>query len=258
MRAAPLPPPPPCWRGSSPSAWSSPTWPPSSCSSSHALARSGAGWPAPGRRWSRWWRSRPALAALQKRVYPDSVPFYSRGSLSEEPSYVQVPRGAAALARVRDVAAHLVLFNLAAPEVSVGKPSARFPVTTFAPLSFEHLRPSGRVHAALWLGLIGLAAFRLARRLAGRPVGRPPTARPSSRRCPRGSSSTPGFTSSTARTSSSTPSSGRLRSSPWWPSSWVPPPSAHRPGRRHRHADPRQRRPTSPTSTASTARNGRR
>ena len=105
-----------------------------------------------------------ALAAVQKRIYPDSVPFYARGSFSEEPSYVQVPRGAAAMGRVRDVAAHLLLFNLAAPEVAVGKPSARFPVTTFAPPGFEHLRPSGRVHAALWLGLIGLAAFRLARR----------------------------------------------------------------------------------------------
>jgi hypothetical protein len=104
------------------------------------------------------------LAAVQKRMYPDSVPFYARGSFSEEPSYVQIPRGAAAAERVRDLAAHLVVFNLAAPEVAVGKPSARFPVSTFAPLGPGHLRPAGWVHAVLWAGLLGLAAFRLARR----------------------------------------------------------------------------------------------
>lgn len=104
------------------------------------------------------------LAAVQKRMYPDSVPFYARGSFSEEPSYVQIPRGAAAAERVRDLAAHLFLFNLAAPEVAVGKPSARFPVTTFAPLGFDRLRPAGRVHAVLWAGLLGLAAYRLAHR----------------------------------------------------------------------------------------------
>ena len=40
------------------------------------------------------------LAAVQKRIYPDSVPFYARGSFSEEPSYVQIPRGAAAVERL--------------------------------------------------------------------------------------------------------------------------------------------------------------
>jgi hypothetical protein len=114
------------------------------------------------------------LAALQKRIYPDSVPFYARGSFSEEPTSVKVPRGAAAAERARDVAAHVLLFNLAAPEVAVGKPSARFPVTTFAPLSLDHLRASGRVHAVLWLGLIGLAAFRLVRG----PESRPPLLAP--------------------------------------------------------------------------------
>ena len=108
------------------------------------------------------------LAALQKRLYPDSVPFYSRGSLSEEPAYVQVPAGAAATARARDVTAHLVLFNLAAPELAVTKAAARFPVTTFVPLGLGSLRPAGWVHAALWLGLIGLAGFRLARATEGR------------------------------------------------------------------------------------------
>jgi hypothetical protein len=103
------------------------------------------------------------LAALQKRLYPDSVPFYSRGSLNEEPAYVQVPAGAAAAARARDVAAHLLLFNLAAPEVEVGKAAARFPVTTFAPAGPGALRPAGWLHAVLWLGLIARAGSRLAR-----------------------------------------------------------------------------------------------
>jgi hypothetical protein len=108
------------------------------------------------------------LAAVQKRLYPDSIPFYSRGSLSEEPAYVQVPAGAAFAGRAAGVAAHLFLFNLAAPEVLVSKADARFPVTTFAPAAPGSLRLAGGVHAVLWLGLLALAGSRMARGTGGR------------------------------------------------------------------------------------------
>jgi len=103
------------------------------------------------------------LAALQLSLYPRSVPFYAWGGVTNEDhlSFYRPASIGEALEHARDIAAHLFLFNLAAPRLEVQGAGAEYPTVDFPVASGRALRAAGILHLGSWAFLIGVAALGL-------------------------------------------------------------------------------------------------
>jgi hypothetical protein len=103
------------------------------------------------------------LAALQLWIYPRSVPFYVWAGVAQD-DHASVYRPTStreALARARDLGAHLFLFNLAAPRLEVQGSGTERPTVDFPVASWRALRPAGGLHLAPWAFLLGAAVLGL-------------------------------------------------------------------------------------------------
>lgn len=109
-----------------------------------------------------------ALGMLQALWYPHAKLFFGPSALQEETQYAFLPGSASAIGRrLAELAANSLLFNLAAPRLSVEKAGQRYPVTGFAP---DALRPTGAAHAILWGALLATGGtWAVRRRLHRQP-----------------------------------------------------------------------------------------
>jgi hypothetical protein len=99
-----------------------------------------------------------ALGMLQALWYPRAKLFFGPAALREETQYAFLPASPAAFGqRAADLAASSLLFNLAAPRLTLTKAGARHPVTAFARPGAGALRPVGAAHAALWAAVLATA-----------------------------------------------------------------------------------------------------
>jgi hypothetical protein len=99
-----------------------------------------------------------ALGMLQALWYPRARLFFGPAAFQEETQYAFLPGTPAAFGqRVADLAASSLLFNLAAPTLTLAKAGQRRPVTAFVRPGVGALRPVGVAHAALWAALLTAA-----------------------------------------------------------------------------------------------------
>jgi len=112
------------------------------------------------------------LAAVQLWIYPRTVPFYAVTGVARD-DHLSIYRPDSlgeGVQRLADVAAHLALFNLAAPRLSVLDAGGEWPTVDFPAASWGALRASGLPHALGWLALLGVASAGLWRGSASLPV----------------------------------------------------------------------------------------
>ena len=102
-----------------------------------------------------------SLGMLQALWYPRAKLFFGPAALREETQYAFLPASPSAFGRrLADLTANALLYNLAAPRLTVSKAGQRHPTTAFAPAS---LRAPGLAHAALWGAALATAATWAAR-----------------------------------------------------------------------------------------------
>jgi hypothetical protein len=104
------------------------------------------------------------LSTLQSVVYPGAEPFYRLRPLARDDrlSFVQTLAPSALVERTRELAAHLLFFNLLAPRLLVTETGTPRTIVDFPDAGFGMLRPAGAAHGLLWLALLLLAASGLA------------------------------------------------------------------------------------------------
>lgn len=105
------------------------------------------------------------LATVQAVLYPGTTPFYRLETLNRDDrlSFVQAPTASALLGRAREVAAHLLLFDLVAPRLLVTETGTPRTIVDFPEATPSAFRVTGALHAVLWLGLLVLSVSGLLR-----------------------------------------------------------------------------------------------
>lgn len=105
------------------------------------------------------------LATLQAVVYPGTTPFYRPELLARDDrlSFALTPTPSAFFARVPEVGAHLLFFDLVAPRLLVTETGTPRTIVDFPKASPAAFRTLGAVHAVLWSALLLLSASGLAR-----------------------------------------------------------------------------------------------
>ncbi len=108
---------------------------------------------------------------VQRWIHPRTLPFYLGGGVAaaDRGSFYHPASIREGLERAGDLAAHLLLFDLAAPRLLV-QGDATWPTVDFPPLSWGALRAIGLAHALGWLGVVSLAVLGLARGPGPLPV----------------------------------------------------------------------------------------
>jgi hypothetical protein len=115
-----------------------------------------------------------ALGMLQALWYPRAKLFFGPAALQEETQYAFLPGTPAAFGqRVADLAASSLLFNLAAPNLTIAKAGQRRPATAFVRPGAGALRPVGLAHVALWAAVLTAAtAWGARQRVDRQPAAR--------------------------------------------------------------------------------------
>ncbi len=104
------------------------------------------------------------LSTLQFVLYPGAEPFYRLRPLARDDrlSFVQTTSPSALVERTRELAGHMLFFNLTAPRLLVTETGTERTIVDFPDARLGILRPAGVAHGLLWLALLALAAFGLA------------------------------------------------------------------------------------------------